>query len=91
MWTEEQRDKWRYFARHYVSFYHLFQNRMFYRLLVNSLKIKINRTAVLHFVLCGCERGSAEFGGDPRLFENREVRKMFGSERQETAENCTRT
>lgn len=26
---------------------------------------------------------------DPKLFENRVVRMVFGSDRQETAENCT--
>jgi hypothetical protein len=39
----------------------------------------------------GCETGSVEFGEDSRLFENGVVRKMFGSDRQETAENCTIT
>jgi len=60
---------------------------MFYQLLFKNLKTKTNRTTVLQFVLHGCETGTAEFGDDPRLFENRIVRKMFGS-RQETAENC---
>jgi len=91
MRTEEQRGKWRYFAPHYVCFYHLFQNRTFYQPLFKNLKIKINWTTVLQFVAYGCETGSAEFGEDPKLFENRVVRKVFGSDRQETAENYTIT
>jgi len=56
----------------------------------SRLRVKINHCTVLQFVLHGCETGSAEFEEDPRLFENRVVRKMFGSDRQENAENCTK-
>jgi hypothetical protein len=58
-------------------------------MLFKNLKIKINRTTVLQLISYGCETGSAEFGEDPKLFENRLLRKAFGSGRQETTENCT--
>jgi hypothetical protein len=47
---------------------------MFYQLLFKNLKIKINRTTVLQFVLEGCDTGSAEFGEDPGLFRQRNER-----------------
>jgi len=54
-------------------------------LLSKNLKIKIYRTIILPVVLYGCETWSLTLREVRRLrvFENRVLRKIFGSERDE--------
>jgi hypothetical protein len=54
-------------------------------LLSKNLKIKIYRTIILHVVLYGCETWSLTLREKHRLqvFENRELRRIFGSKRVE--------
>jgi hypothetical protein len=54
-------------------------------LISKNLKIKIYRTEILPFVLCGCETWSATLREEHRLrvFENRVLRKIFGPKREE--------
>ena len=59
------------------------------RLLSKNLRIKIYRTIILPFVLCGCETWSLILRDDCRLrvFENRVLRRIFGTKVDEvTAE-----
>jgi len=55
------------------------------RLLSKNLKIKIHRTVILPVVLYGCETWSLTLREERRLrvFENRVVRRVFGSKRDE--------
>jgi len=58
-------------------------------LLSKNVKIKIHRTIVLPVVLYGCETWSLTLREERRLsvFENRVLRRIFGSKRDEvTAE-----
>ena len=58
-------------------------------LLSKNVKIKIHRTIVLPVVLYGCETWSLTLREEQRLsvFENRVLRRIFGSKRDEvTAE-----
>jgi hypothetical protein len=50
-----------------------------------NLKIKIYKTVILPVVLYGCETCSLTLGEEHRLriFENRMLRKIFGSKREE--------
>jgi hypothetical protein len=50
-----------------------------------SIKIKIYRTIILPVVLYGCEIWSLTFREEHRLrvFENRVLRRIFGSKRDE--------
>jgi hypothetical protein len=55
------------------------------RLLSKNLKIKIYKTIILPVVLYGCETWSLTLRVEHRLrvFENRVMRRMFGSKRNE--------
>ena len=66
------------------------QNVLCYSLLTKNLKTKINRTIILSFVLYGCETWSLILREERRLrvFENRVLRRMFGSRRDEVTGVC---
>jgi hypothetical protein len=51
------------------------------------VKIKIYKTIILHVILYGCETWSLMLGEEHRLrvFENRELRRIFGPKRDEVA------
>ena len=57
-------------------------------LLSKKLKIKIYRTIILPVVLHGCETWSLTLREERRLrvFENRVLRRLFGSKRNEVTE-----
>ena len=59
------------------------QNLLSYTLLSKNLKIKIYRTIILPAVLYGCETWSLTLREEHRLrvFENRVLRRIFGSKR----------
>ena len=61
--------------------YHSVQNLLYSRLLSKNLKIKTYRTIVLPVVLYGCEIWSLTLREERRLrvFENRVLRKVFGT------------
>ena len=61
------------------------QNLLFSSLLSKNLKIKIYRTISLPVVLCGCVTWSLTLKEERRLrvFENRVLRRIFGSKRDE--------
>ena len=65
--------------------YHSVQNILSSRLLSRNLKIKIYRTVILPVVLYGCETWSLTLWEERKLrvFENRVLRKIFGSRREE--------
>ena len=65
--------------------YHSVQNILCYSLLYKYIKIKIYRTVILCVVLYGCETWSLTLGKERRLrvFENRVLRGIFGSKRDE--------
>jgi len=65
--------------------YHLVQNLLSSSLLSKNLKIKIYRTIILTLVLYGCETWSLTLRDECRLrvFENRELRRIFGPKRDE--------
>jgi len=65
--------------------YYSVQNLLSFRLLSKNLKIKIYRTIILPVVLYGCETWSLKLKEErrPRVFENRLLRKVFGSKRDE--------
>jgi len=54
-------------------------------LLTKNLKIKKYRTLIVHVVLYGCETWSLTLREEPRLrvFENRVLRRIFGTQRNE--------
>jgi hypothetical protein len=54
-------------------------------LLSKNIKIKIHRTIILPFVLCGCEAWSAPLREEHGLwlFENRVLRRIFGLKKEE--------
>jgi hypothetical protein len=55
------------------------------RLLLKDLKIRIYKTIIFSVVLCGCETWSLTLREEHRLrvFENRVLRRIFGSKRSE--------
>jgi hypothetical protein len=55
------------------------------RLISKNLKIKIYKTVIFPVVLYGCETWSLTLREEHRLrvFENRVLRRIFGSEREE--------
>jgi len=57
-------------------------------LLTKNLKIKIYRTIILPVVLYGCETWSLTLREERslRMFENRVLRRIFGSKRDEVTE-----
>jgi len=65
--------------------YYSVQNLLSSRLLSKNLKVKIYRTIILLVVLHGCETWSLTMREECRLrvFENRVMRRVFGSKRDE--------
>ena len=65
--------------------YYSVQNLLSSSLLSKTLKIKIHRTIILPVVLYGCETWSLTSREEHRLrvFENRVLRRVFGSNRNE--------
>jgi hypothetical protein len=65
--------------------YHLVQNLLSSRLLSKNKKIKVYTTIILPVVLYGCETWSLTLREEQRLrvFENRELRRIFGPKRDE--------
>ena len=65
--------------------YYSMQNLLSSSLLSKNLKIKIYRTIILSVVLYGCETWSLTLREERRLrvFENRVLRRVFGSKRDE--------
>ena len=65
--------------------YYSVQNLLSSRLLSKNVKIKIYRTIILPVVLYGCETWSLTLRKERRLrvFENRVLRRVFGSKRDE--------
>jgi len=65
------------------------QNLLSSRLLSKNLKIKIYRTIILPVVLYGCETWSLTLREERRVrgFENRVLRRVFGSKRDELTGN----
>ena len=65
--------------------YHSVQNLLSSRLLSKNLKIKIYRTVILPVVLYGCETWSLTLREERKLrvFDNRVLRKIFGTRRDE--------
>jgi len=61
------------------------QNLLSSRLLSKNLKIKIYRTIILPVVLYGCETWSLTLREERklRMFENKVLRRIFGSRRDE--------
>jgi hypothetical protein len=52
---------------------------------IKNLKIKVNKTIILPFVLYGCETWSLTLGKEHglRVFENRMLMRIFGPKREE--------
>ena len=69
--------------------YYSVLNFLSYRLLSKYLKIKIYRTIILPVVLYGCETWSLTLREERRLrvFENRMLRRVFESKRDEVTGN----
>jgi hypothetical protein len=65
--------------------YNLFQSLLSSHLLSRNFKVKIHKTVILPVVLYGCETWSLTLRDEHRLkvFENRVLRKIFGSKRDE--------
>ena len=65
--------------------YHLVQNILSSSLLSKNLKIKIYRNIILRVILCGCGTWSLILREKRRLrvFENRGLGRIFGSEKDE--------
>jgi len=65
--------------------YHSLQNLLSSRLLSKNLKTKIYRTIILPVVLYGCETWSLTSREERslRVFENRELRRIFGPKKDE--------
>jgi len=65
--------------------YHSVQNLLSSSLISKYFKNKIHRTIILPMVLYGCETWSLTLTEEHRLrvFENRELRKIFGPKRYE--------
>jgi hypothetical protein len=72
--------------------YNSVQSLLFSHLLSINLKIKIHRKIILPVVLYGCETWSLLLREEHRLrmFENRALRRIFGSKREEVAEGWRR-
>jgi hypothetical protein len=65
--------------------YHLVQSLLSSRLLSRNLKVKIYKTIILPVVMYGCETWSLTLREEHRLrvFENRVLRRIFGTKRDE--------
>jgi hypothetical protein len=74
------------------SYYSSVQKRSSSRLLSKNIKIKIYRTIILPVVLCGCKIWSLTLWEEHRMrvFEDRGLRKVFGSQRDKVAGDCRR-
>jgi hypothetical protein len=68
-----------------IACYHSVQNLLSSRLLLKNLKIIIYKTIILTVVLYGCETWSLilRYEHILRVFENRVLRRIFGSRRDE--------
>jgi hypothetical protein len=66
--------------------YHSIQNLTYSHLLTKSIKIRIHKTIILPVVLYECETWSLTLTEEHRLrvFENRVLRRTFGSKREVT-------
>jgi hypothetical protein len=66
-------------------YYHSVQSLLSIRLLSKNLKIRIYKAIILPVVLYGCETWSLTLREEHRLrvFENRALRRIFGSKRDE--------
>jgi hypothetical protein len=66
------------------------QNILFLHLLFESINIKTHGTIILPVVLYGCVTRSVMLKEEWRLrvFENGEMRKMFGPKREEVIGGC---
>jgi hypothetical protein len=60
-------------------------NTFFFPSLIKNLQIKVYKTVILPVVLYGCETWSLTLGEEHRLrvFENRVLRRIFGTTREE--------
>jgi hypothetical protein len=67
------------------AYYYSVQNLLPPRFISKNLNIKIYKTVILPVVLYGCKTWSLTWRDEHRLrvFENRVLRKIFGSEREE--------
>jgi len=65
--------------------YYSVQNLLSSSLLSKTLQIKIYRTIIITFVLYGCDTWSLTLREERKLrvFENRELRRVFGPKRDE--------
>jgi len=74
------------------SFYYSVLNLSSFILISKNVRIKIYRTIILPFVLCGCETWSLILRDDCRLrvFENRVLRRIFGTKRDEVTSEWTK-
>jgi hypothetical protein len=72
-----------------IACYHSLQNALSCRLLSKNVKIKICKTVLLPVVLYGCGTKPLALKGKHRLkaFENRMLRRIFGSKRDEMVED----
>jgi hypothetical protein len=63
------------------AWYHSVQNLLSSRLLFKNTQIKVQSSIILPVVLCGCETWSLTLWKEHtlRAFENRVLRKIFGS------------
>jgi hypothetical protein len=61
--------------------YHSVQNLLSSHLLLKDIKMRIYKTIILLVVLYGCETWSLTLREEhrPRVFENRVLRKIFGT------------
>ena len=67
-----------------LACYHSVQNLLSSSLVSENLKFKIRRTIFMPVVLYGCETWShIEVGSRLEVFENRVLRSIFGSKRDE--------
>ena len=75
------------------SCYHSVQNLLSSSLLPRNIKIKIYRTIIFACFLYGCETWSLTTREERRLrvFENRVLRKIFGSKRDEVTRGVEKT
>jgi hypothetical protein len=68
------------------AFYHSVQNNLSSGLLSKNIKLRIHKTIILPVVPYGCETWSLTLREEHRLrmFQNRELRRIFGPKKDET-------
>jgi hypothetical protein len=73
--------------------YHSVHSLLSYRLLSESIKIRVYRTIILPVVLCGCETWSLTLRKEQRLrvFENGVLRRIFGPKRDDVTGGVEKT